>query len=187
MTYIKDEEFIRGNCPMTKEEIRILSIAKLEIENNHVLLDIGAGTGSISIQMSKCSPLGEVTAIEKDAEALEVLRKNKKKFNADNLFIMEGSALQLENSIDKLFDGIFIGGSGGDIEQIIKNYCLKLKKGGKIVMNFITVDNLYKAMKMLKSLEFDDMECIQVGISRAKNSSYMFLSNNPIYILTGKK
>lgn len=65
MIYIKDEEFIRGDCPMTKEEVRILSIAKLEIEEDDTLLDIGAGTGSISIQMSKCTPKGKVIAIER--------------------------------------------------------------------------------------------------------------------------
>lgn len=66
MIYIKDEEFIRGDCPMTKEEVRILSIAKLEIEEDDTLLDIGAGTGSISIQMSKCTPKGKVIAIERE-------------------------------------------------------------------------------------------------------------------------
>lgn len=186
MKYIKDEEFIRGNCPMTKEEIRILSIAKLEIEDGNRLLDIGAGTGSISIQMSKCSPSGKVIAIEKDEEALEVLKKNKTKFKADNLSIIQGEALKAEVGIDKTFDGIFIGGSGGNIEEIIKKYYLKLKKHGRIVMNFITIDNLYKAMETLKALQAET-ECIQVGISRTKNKSYMFFANNPIYILSSKK
>ncbi|BAH05699.1 precorrin-6Y C5,15-methyltransferase (decarboxylating) subunit CbiT [Clostridium kluyveri] len=186
MIYIKDEEFIRGNCPMTKEEIRILSIAKMEIKEDDTLLDIGAGTGSLSIQMSKCSPLGSVTAVERDREALEILEKNKEKFKAYNLNIVEGDALSVEPSIKKVFDAIFIGGSGGDIKDIIIKYCSKLKKGGKIVMNFITIDNLYKAMKTLKELEFET-ECIQVTISKTKNKGFMLFSNNSIYILSGKK
>ncbi|UZQ51880.1 precorrin-6Y C5,15-methyltransferase (decarboxylating) subunit CbiT [Clostridium kluyveri] len=186
MIYIKDEEFVRGNCPMTKEEIRILSIAKMEIKDKDILLDIGAGTGSLSIQMSKCSPLGKVIAVERDKEALEILEKNKKKFEADNLYIVKGEALQVEPDIEKLFDAIFIGGSGGNIGEIIRRYSLKLKKGGKMVMNFITIDNLYKAMEALKALEFET-ECTQVGISKTKNKGYMLFSNNSIYILSGKK
>lgn len=186
LIYIKDEEFIRGDCPMTKEEIRILSIVKLEIENGDKLLDIGAGTGSISIQMSKCSPKGEVISIEKDKEALKVLYKNKDKFKLDNLSIIEGEALKVEKSINKLFDGIFIGGSGGNIEEIIIRYSQKLKVEGRIVLNFITIDNLYKAMNTLKKLGFKT-ECIQIGISKTKGSSYMLFSNNPIFILSGRR
>ena len=112
LIYIKDEEFIRGDCPMTKEEIRILSIAKLELKEEYVLLDVGAGTGSVSIQMSKCSPKGQVIAIEKDPKALDILAKNKEKFNAHNLSIIEGEALEVERQINKRFDAIFIGEVG---------------------------------------------------------------------------
>ena len=170
LIYIKDEEFIRGNCPMTKEEIRILSIAKLELRDEYVLLDIGAGTGSVSIQMSKCCPKGEVIAIEKDLDALEILVKNKEKFKANNLSIIEGEALEVECQIDKQFDGIFIGGSGGNIESIIKAYSLKLKDGGNIVLNFITIDNLYKAMSTLKELGYET-ECVQIAVSKTRESS----------------
>lgn len=182
--YIKDEEFIRGNCPMTKEEIRILSIARLELQDDYVLLDIGAGTGSVSIQMSKCCPKGEVIAIEKDSDALETLMKNKEKFKANNLSIIEGEALEVESEIHKQFDAIFIGGSGGNIETIIKAYSLKLKQGGNIVLNFITIDNLYKAMSTLKELGFET-ECVQIAVSKTKK--FMLVANNPIFILSGKK
>jgi cobalt-precorrin-6B (C15)-methyltransferase len=186
LIYIKDEEFIRGNCPMTKEEIRILSIAKLEIRDGYSLLDIGAGTGSVTIQMSKCCPKGEIVAIEKDPEALEVLTRNIDKFNVSNISVIEGEALQVEKDIKKEFDGIFVGGSGGNIEEIIKIYSLKLKAGKNIVLNFITIDNLYKAMKTLKELGFET-ECLQLSVSKTKGDSYMLFANNPIFILTGRK
>ncbi|MCY6372171.1 precorrin-6Y C5,15-methyltransferase (decarboxylating) subunit CbiT [Clostridium ganghwense] len=186
MIYIKDEEFIRGNCPMTKEEVRILSVAKMELREEDRVLDIGAGTGSISIQMSKICRDGSVIAVERDKEAIEVLYKNKEKFQADNLEIIEGEALEAESKIEGSFDGIFIGGSGGNIEEIIKKYSLKLKKGRKIVLNFITIDNLYKAMNTLRQLEFE-VECTQVSISKTKGKSYMLFANNPIFILSGRK
>ncbi|MHC1685792.1 MAG: precorrin-6Y C5,15-methyltransferase (decarboxylating) subunit CbiT [Clostridiaceae bacterium] len=186
MVYIKDEEFIRGNCPMTKEEVRILSIAKLELKEDSNFLDVGAGTGSISIQGSKICTNGKVIAIEKDEEALEVLYKNKEKFNCNNLSIIKGEALEVEASINSLFDGIFIGGSGGNLEEIIRKYSLKLKEDGRLVLNFITIDNLYKAMNTLKELNFK-VSCSQISVSKTKGSSYMLFSNNPIFIVEAFK
>lgn len=186
MKYLKDDEFIRGKSPMTKEEIRILSIAKLEIYENSTVLDIGAGTGSVSIQLCRCCPNGSVTAIEKNTEAIEILFKNEEKFSVTNLVVIEGEALGVEKDINTIFDGIFIGGSGGNIEQIIKRYETKLKRNGKIVLNFITIDNLYKAISVLKELDFE-VECSQISVSKTRISSYMFFANNPIFILSGKK
>ncbi|URZ15895.1 precorrin-6Y C5,15-methyltransferase (decarboxylating) subunit CbiT [Clostridium felsineum] len=183
MRYIKDEEFIRGDCPMTKEEVRILSIAKLEIGDGDTLLDVGAGTGSISIQMCKCAAKGRVIAIEKEDKALKVLKQNKEKFKADNLEIIERDASELD--LKESFNGIFIGGSKGSIDKIIKIYAKKLKKDGIMVLNFITINNLYKALETLKEINFET-ECIEVGVSRMKGKSYMMLSNNPIFIVTGK-
>lgn len=186
MIFIKDEEFIRGNCPMTKEEVRILSISKLELKEDSNFLDIGAGTGSISVQASKICTSGKVIAIEKDSEALEVLYKNKEKFNCDNLSIIEDEALQCEEGIKTFFDGIFIGGSGGNLQDIIRKYSLKLSVNGKMVLNFITIDNLYKAMEILKELDFK-VSCTQVSVSKTRGSSYMMFSNNPIFIVEGSK
>lgn len=184
MIYIKDDEFIRGNCPMTKEEVRILSIAKLELKNDYVVADVGAGTGSVSIQISKICNLGKVIGIEKDKEALEVLYKNKEKFQADNFEIIEGLAEDIEMS-EKL-DGVFIGGSGGNIEKLIEKYGNILKTKGKMVLNFITLDNVYKALEKLKQLGYK-IECSQVAISKTKGQSLMLIANNPIFIVSGEK
>lgn len=186
MIYIKDEEFIRGDCPMTKEEVRILSTAKLELKENYRVLDIGAGTGSVSIQIAEICKNGDVIAIEKDEEALKVIKLNREKFDATNLTIVEGEALAVEENIDVIFDAIFIGGSGGNIEEIIKRYNLKLKPSHNMVLNFITIDNLYKAMNTLKELNYE-VECMQISVSRTRGKSYMMASNNSIFILTGRK
>lgn len=167
---------------MTKEEIRILSVTKLELEPGHKALDIGAGTGSVAIQMSKLCK--KVVAIEKDEEALEVLRKNKEKFQASNVEIIEGAAETVE--IEDTFHAIFVGGSGGSIEFIIDKYCSKLKAKGKMVLNFITIDNTYKALKKLKDSGYI-VECSQVAVSKTKGKSYMLMANNPIFIVTAEK
>lgn len=183
---IRDEEFIRGNCPMTKEEIRTISISKLNIESGHRLLDIGAGTGSISIQMSKISETGEVIAIEKEEEAVAIIEKNKEKFNADNLKILKGEALSVLEYVEGKFDGIFIGGSSGNIEDIIKIYGQKLKPQKYMVLNFITIDNVYKAIHVLEDLKYET-ELVQISISKSKGKSHMLLALNPIFIITARR
>lgn len=183
---IKDEEFIRGNCPMTKEEIRTISISKLNIKKGYRLLDIGAGTGSISIQMSKIKEVGEVIAIEKDEEALSIIEKNKEKFNTDNLKVVSGEALSVIDDIKGQFDGIFIGGSSGNIEGIIEQYGQKLKNGKCMVLNFITIDNVYKAINILEALKYET-ELVQLSISRSKGKSHMLLALNPIFIITARR
>jgi precorrin-6Y C5,15-methyltransferase (decarboxylating) CbiT subunit len=169
---------------MTKEEIRILSIEKLALKAEDRVLDIGAGTGSVSIQMSKICTKGEVIGVERDSEALEVLYKNKEKFGANNFHIIEGEALEAE--VDGEFDGIFIGGSGGDIEDIIEKFRMKLKDKGRMVLNFITIDNLYRAINKLRQLGYE-VECSQVSVSKAKGKSMMLMANNPIFIVTAEK
>lgn len=171
---------------MTKEEVRILSIAKLGIEKGFRCLDIGAGTGSIAVQMSLISGTGEIVAIERDSEALEVLQKNKEKFKVHNLRIMPGEAVFAAEALEGEFDAIFVGGSGGDIQEIIRLYSAKLKAGKNMLLNFITIDNLYKAMETLKALNWE-IECTQLAVSKTKGQSYMLMANNPIFILKAVK
>ncbi|KEI88855.1 SAM-dependent methlyltransferase [Clostridium botulinum B2 433] len=186
MKYIKDEEFIRGDSPMTKEDIRILSISKMNLEENSKVLDVGAGTGSVSIQAATICAKGQVFAIEKDEEALDIIKKNKEKFNCKNLKIIEGEALKVEESIKDSFDSIFIGGSGGCLEEIISRYGNKLLDQGTMVLNFITINNLNTALETLKNLNYKT-ECIQVSISKARGKSNMLIANNPIFIITAIK
>lgn len=184
MIFIKDEDFIRGSTPMTKEEVRILSIAKLKLKSDSRMLDIGAGTGSISIQAALlCS---EVVAIEKEKEAIEIIKKNIEKFNVKNIKLLNGEASELIRSIPGEFDSIFIGGSGGNIEHIIISASKKLKKNGTIVLNFITIDNLFKSKEVLKELNYS-FEVIQVSVSKARGNSLMLYANNPIFIISGTK
>lgn len=186
MIYIKDDEFIRGDSPMTKEEIRILSISKMNVNEKSKVLDIGAGTGSVSIQLAKILKSGEVIAVEKEEKALQLIHKNKEKFKASNLKIVNGEALEVYKDIDGEFDAIFVGGSGGNIKEIIKSYHNKLKSSGKIVLNFITINNLYKALELLKDMNYKT-EFIEVSISRSFKNTYMLKANNPIFIVWGEK
>ena len=185
MVLIKDSEFIRGNCPMTKEDIRALSIWKMNLSEDSTVLDIGSGTGTITVQASKISNNGVVYSIEKDEAAIAVTKINVEKFNCINVVLDEGDAVEiLEKYIkeEKAFDSIFIGGSGGSLEKII-DMCNKLLiENGTIVMNFITLDNAYKAIEVMKKLNYI-IDISQVNISKNRGKSYMMIANNPIYIV----
>ena len=185
MILIKDDEFIRGNCPMTKEEIRALSIWKMNLKEDSTVLDVGSGTGTITVQASKISNNGVVHSIERDEDAISTTKINLDKFNCTNVILDKGDAVEiLEKYIkqDKAFDSIFIGGSGGSLEKIIEMCSELLIQEGTIVMNFITLDNAYKAIEVMKKLNYI-VDISQVNISKNRGQSYMMIANNPIYIV----
>ena len=88
MYHIKDSEFLRGKVPMTKEEVRAVSIAKLDMKDTDICLDIGAGTGSVSIEMARFASKGKVYAIEEKQEAVDLIKENMKKFHISNIEII---------------------------------------------------------------------------------------------------
>ena len=185
MILIKDDEFIRGNCPMTKEDIRALSIWKMNLKENSTVLDVGSGTGTITVQASKISSNGVVYSIERDEDAISTTKINLDKFDCTNVILDEGDAVEiLEKYIkeDKRFDSICVGGSGGSLEKIIEMCSELLIQEGTIVMNFITLDNAYKAIEVMKKLNYI-VDISQVNISKNRGQSYMMIANNPIYIV----
>ena len=185
MILIKDDEFIRGNCPMTKEDIRALSIWKMNLKENSTVLDVGSGTGTITVQASKISSNGVVYSIERDEDAISTTKINLDKFDCTNVILDEGDAVEiLEKYIkeDKRFDSIFVGGSGGSLEKIIEMCSELLIQECTIVMNFITLDNAYKAIEVMKKLNYI-VDISQVNISKNRGQSYMMIANNPIYIV----
>lgn len=185
MVYLKDEDFIRGKVPMTKEEVRILTMTKLNLREDSVFLDVGTGTGSIAVQGSLLCPKGKVVTIERNEEAIETALQNIKKFQCSNLELIRKDAVEALSDMTKKFNSIFIGGSGGALEYIIKR-CYELLEGtGVMVLNFVTIDNVYKAMNELKKLNME-VTCTQVAVSKTKGDSYMLFSNNPIFIVEAK-
>lgn len=116
---IRDEEFIRGKAPMTKEEVRTVSLSKLRLTADSVCYDVGAGTGSLSIEMALRAHQGQVWAIEKKEDAVELIHRNKVKFAADNLEIVEGLAPEALKDLPTPTHA-FIGGSSGNLKEIVK-------------------------------------------------------------------
>lgn len=183
--FIKDEEFIRGNCPMTKEDIRILTIGKMNLTEDSFVLDVGSGTGSITVQAAKMAPNGKVLAIEKEDEAFEITKQNVRKFHCNNVKIIKSNASSvLEQLISQnvKLDSVFIGGSSGELEEIIHKTDKLLKVNGTLVLNFITLDNAYKSIEILKTMNYK-MDIILINVSKNRGKTLMMVANNPIYII----
>ena len=184
---IKDEEFIRGKAPMTKEEVRTVSLSKLCLAQDSICYDVGAGTGSLSIEMALRAHQGKVWAIEKKEDAVELIRLNKAKFAADNLEIVEGLAPEALTELP-VPTHAFIGGSSGNLKEIVK---LLIEKNPqvRIVINCITLETVSEALETAKEFGFEENEIVQLGAARSKaiGRYHMMMGENPIYIITLQK
>ncbi|SLM86228.1 Cobalt-precorrin-6y C15-methyltransferase [decarboxylating] [Vagococcus fluvialis bH819] len=170
---------------MTKEEIRTISLAKLNLKHAKRFLDVGAGTGSISIEACVEYPNLEVTAIETKDVAVDLILENKEKFGVENLEVIQGKApIELE----KKFDSIFVGGSGGNLEDILNWSFEHLNPGGSLVLNFILLENATVAFKWLEeqNMAYDTVQ-IQVGNGTKLGSGHYFKPLNPVIIIETKK
>ena len=181
---IRDEEFLRGKAPMTKEEVRTVSLSKLHLSEDSVCYDIGAGTGSVSVEMALRAWKGKVYAIEKKEDALELLKKNKQKFAADNLEIIAGTAPDAMMELN-VPTHAFIGGSSGNMKEIIK---LLLEKNPQIrlVINCITLETVTEAMDAIRDFALTDVDIVQLAAARSKSVGryHMMMGENPIYIIS---
>lgn len=185
---IPDDEFIRGKVPMTKEEIRSITISKLRLKKEHKVVDIGAGTGSISIEAALVCNEGQVISIERNQEGIDLIKKNAEKFSLDNMKIIHSKAVDALNEIQS-FNRAIIGGSGGQLREIIELCKKKLSKEGLVVINAVTIDTVYNSIKFLEEEGFKNIESICVNVSRGeKLGRYTLMKGlNPIYIISAIK
>lgn len=181
---IKDEEFIRGKAPMTKEEVRTVSLSKLRLTEDSVCYDVGAGTGSLSIEMALRAHQGKVWAIEKKEDAVELIRQNKVKFAADNLEIIEGLAPEALKDLP-VPTHAFIGGSSGNLKEIVQ-ILIEKNPQVRIVINCITLETVSEALETAKKFGFEENEIVQLSAARSKaiGRYHMMMGENPIYIIT---
>lgn len=186
---IADEEFIRDKVPMTKEEIRILTMCKAKIRPDNIIWDIGAGTGSLSIEAALLAPQGEVYAIEKKDLAVDLLHQNIAKFKLEDK--VKVIATEAPKGLDELpnCDVVFIGGSGKHMFEILDIIDSKLNEGGRIIVNAVTIQTISEITTYMKQKECYTYEAIQVQVNRLRQiGSYdMFNAQNPVYIVTCKK
>ena len=186
---IPDTEFIRGKVPMTKQEIRILTIAKAGIKQGDIVLDVGAGTGSLSCEAAmRAGNDGMVYAIERNPEGIGLIEANAEKFGLDNVHIIHAEAPAGMDELPRL-DAVLIGGSGKRLEPILDRAGELLKAGGRIVLNCITVQTLMQCLNYMRASELYKYETVQVQVNRWEQvGSYdMAKAANPIFIVACEK
>lgn len=186
---MQDKEFIRGPVPMTKSEVRAVSLAKLALFPGAVFWDVGAGTGSISIEAARWLSMmkgeeGCVFAVEKEKEAIALLKQNRDKLVPDygRFSIIEGRAPDALKALPAPTH-VMIGGSGGELEAVVDLVFAK-NPGARIVINSITTETLFRCIKLCQSLSLASYEIIQMAVTRleAVGSCHMHKAMNPVYI-----
>lgn len=181
---ISDEEFIRGQVPMTKSEVRAVTMSRLRLKENAVVYDIGAGTGSVSIEMSSQAWKGSVYAIENNEKALELLQANKERFMADNLKIIEGRAPEALKKLPTP-DAVFIGGTKGERAGILEAV-LEKNSQVRIVMNVISLESLSEILMLVKKFNLEHLEISQITAARGREiaGQHLMDGQNPVFIVS---
>lgn len=189
-TGIPDDEFhqrkpLRGL--ITKAEVRVVSLSKLEIREDSVVWDVGAGSGSVSIEAAMLAKRGRVFAVERNAEDASIIRRNVGKFGVRNVGLVIGNAPEALSQLPDP-DAVFVGGSGGRLREIVAASVGRLRKNGRIVVNVTTVENLGAGIAALRET---GVTCYitQVAVSRGKAVGDLtrLEALDPVFIVSGKK
>ena len=185
--HIEDEEYIRGKVPMTKSEVRAVSLAKLALTEDAVLYDVGAGTGSVSIEAACQSGSIQVYAIEKNPEGAKLIGQNQRKFCCDQVQIVEGTAPEALEKLEPPTH-VFIGGSSGNLKDILR-LVLEKNPDVRIVLNAISLETVKEAMEALEEGLLPDAEILQLTAAKSRKlgAYHMMTGQNPVYIISAGK
>lgn len=177
---IPDDAFIRAQVPMTKQEIRAVILAKLSPRPQEVCWDIGAGTGSVSVELAMAAK--EVWAVEYREEACSLILQNREKFAAGNLTLVRGRAPEILSSLPRP-DVVFIGGSGGELAEIL-DFVLTVNPAARLCISAITLETVGTALAWMKEHGMD-AEITQIAVSRGKKAGeyHLMSANNPVFLL----
>ena len=187
---IPDSEFERtDDVPITKEEVRVIQISKARLKPGNIVYDVGCGSGSISVEASiQVETSGRIHAIDIESKAIELTKKNLSKFNIQNVSVVLGNAKEKISDLPKA-DAIFIGGTGGERQVIVKLSTGKLNSGGRIVIATILIETLSSVLEVIPKLGLTDIDITQVTISKSRKTSTgtMMLARNPVTIISATK
>ena len=181
-----DDAFIRGEVPMTKQEVRAAALAKLAVTPTDTLWDVGAGTGSVSVELALAAPKGRVYAVECEPDACALIRKNREKFRAYNLTPIEGRAPDALAGLPAP-DAVFIGGTKGGMEGVL-DAVLSKNAAARICISAIALETLSAAIAALTARGLT-AEVTQIAVSRTKPAGrlHLLMANNPIFLITGTR
>ena len=183
---IRDEMLARAKVPMTKEEVRWVSVNRLAVRPSDTVWDVGAGTGAVTLELARKAYDGTVYAVECKSEAAVLLHGNRTKLGGYNVKIIEGHAPEVLENLPAP-DCVFVGGSGGELREILA--LAKAKNPAvRVVVNAIALETLFAAQSALQELGFNDIQITQLAATRGRSvGAYtMLTANNPVFILSGR-
>ena len=181
-----DDQLIRGKSPMTKENIRLLAVARLGITRESVVWDVGAGTGSVSAACAMAAWQGQVWAVEKEPEALELIGQNKQALALSNLRVVPGEAPGALEMLPKP-DCVFIGGSSGSMDGIFR-VVLEKNPAARICLTAVSLESLTDGLDCMKRFGLTNVDVTQISAAQAKTLGryHMMMGQNPVWILSGE-
>lgn len=179
---LPDENFVRGKVPMTKREVRAVSLSYLGLHEDSVAWDVGAGTGSVSVEMALQAWKGEVFAVERNEEGVGLIRANAEKNGCANLTAVFGSAPEVLRKLPTPTH-VFVGGSGGKLQEILQT-ALEKNPAVRVVVNAVSLETIAEAVRVFREMPFEDPEtvCLRADRSRLLGKSHLMMGMNPIYI-----
>jgi cobalt-precorrin-6B (C15)-methyltransferase len=185
---IPDELFDRDELvPITKEDVRSLVISKLRLKKGYSAIDIGCGSGSITVELCIQTKSENIYAIDFDERAINLTNRNLEKFGLKSRVILSKAEDILPSIPD--VDAVVVGGTWGNTEQIIEMAIERLKAGGRIVIDTILIETMYKALTAFERSELHEVDVTQVIIAKARKVSKgtMMIARNPVLILSATR
>ncbi len=173
---------------ITKREVRAVSLYSLGLRQDSVVWDIGAGTGSVSVEAALIANRGQVDAVERDTDSLPLLEANLSRWGSENIHVVAGEAPSVLSGLPDP-DSVFVGGSGGNLASILEYAASRLNTGGSIVINLAVLERTQEAYRLLKDLDFDT-ELTQVTSARGKemaDGAVRLESLNPVFIVSARR
>jgi len=186
---ISDELFERlPGIPLSKREVRLLIICALRLRTNSLVWDIGAGTGTIPIELGLLCPQSTIVAVERDEEVASLIRRNCERFEVKNIVVYEGNAPDCLNQLPPQPDRICIEG-GRPMKAILQETWHSLASGGRLVATANSLETLYTISETFAQLQVRNMEVVQGGVNRLETRGIhqTFAAVDPTFILSGEK
>jgi cobalt-precorrin-6B (C15)-methyltransferase len=186
---IPDQLFERlPGIPLSKREVRVLILSSLRMKPDAVFWDIGAGTGTIPVEIGLLSPQGKIVAIERDEEVAKLIKRNCDRFGVDNVEVIQGSAPECLETIEPRPNLVCLEG-GKPIKEILKQTWKYLEPEGRIVATVSNLENLYIISEGLSELQARNIEVVQSAVNRLETRGIhqTFAAVNPMFILSGEK
>ena len=178
-----DDAFLRGKVPMTKQEVRAAALGKLAVRPTDTVWDVGAGTGSVSVELALAARLGRTYAVECQEEACDLIRANRQRFGAWNLTLIPGKAPEALADLPAP-DAVFIGGTKGSLEPVLE-IVLGKNPNAHICISAIALETLSAAVSALTARGLA-AEVTQIGVSRTKTAGklHLLMANNPVFLIS---